>query len=241
MNLDRRSALDLVAAIRTRLEGASGVDVAVYPPAVYLDEVVRAASGSCLAVGAQDCCDQASGAFTGEVAADMVKDVGATSVLVGHSERRHVYGEDDARVRAKLDQALTSGLDVVLCIGETLEQREAGQTEQVCSTQLQAGLQGLDPRHLGRLTLAYEPVWAIGTGQVATPQQAGEVHMYLRGVLGGMFDEAAARVMRILYGGSVKASNAAELLAVPDIDGALVGGASLSADGFLPLIDAGAQ
>lgn len=240
MNLDRKSVLDLVVAVRERSEASSGVDVAVFPPAVYLDEVVRASAGSQLRVGGQDCCDQASGAFTGEVAASMLKDVGAESVLVGHSERRHVYGECDERVRAKLDQALSVGLDVVLCVGETLEQRQDGQTEAVCATQMQAGLVGLDPASVSRITLAYEPVWAIGTGQVATPAQAGEVHQYLRGMLSGLFDEAAAKAMRILYGGSVKSSNVVELLAVPDIDGALVGGASLSSDGFLPLIDAGA-
>ncbi|MGK0219931.1 MAG: triosephosphate isomerase [Planctomycetota bacterium] len=240
MNLDRRSAMDLMAAVRQCADATPGVDVAVYPPSLYVDEVVRAASGSNLVVGAQDCCEATEGAFTGEISSAMLRDVGATSVLVGHSERRHVYGEDDARVRAKLERGLEAGLGVVLCIGEQLDEREDGRTEAVCAAQMQAGLAGLDRSHLSRITLAYEPVWAIGTGKVATPEQAGEVHGYLRGLVTGLFDERAAGDMRILYGGSVKKSNAAELLSVPDIDGALVGGASLTSEGFLPIIEAAA-
>lgn len=240
MNLDRRSAMDLVAAIRQCADDTAGVDVAVYPASLYVDEVVRAAAGSKLVVGAQDCCEEREGAFTGEISSGMLRDVGATSVLVGHSERRHVYGEDDARVHAKLERGLEAGLGVVLCIGETLEEREDGRTESVCATQLHAGLAGLDRNNLGRITLAYEPVWAIGTGKVATPEQAGDVHGYLRGLITGLFDERAAADMRILYGGSVKKSNAVELLSVPDIDGALVGGASLTSEGFLPIIEAAA-
>ena len=240
MNLDRRSAMDLVAAVRRCADANPGVDVAVYPASVYVDELVRAASGSRLTVGAQDCCEESEGAFTGEVSSAMLRDVGASSVLVGHSERRHVYGEDDARVRAKLERGLAAGLGVVLCIGETLEERQDGRTEAVCATQLQAGLAGLDRAHLSRIILAYEPVWAIGTGQVASPAQAGDVHGYVRGLLTGLFDEGASKHMRILYGGSVKKSNAVELLSVPDIDGALVGGASLTSEGFLPIIEAAA-
>ena len=236
MNLDRRAARDLVTALRDH--GGGSAQVAVFPPAVYLDEVVRAASGSRVAVGAQNCCDELSGAFTGEISAQMIQDVGATIALIGHSERRHVYGEGDDLISRKVKTALGAGLEVFLCVGETIEEREAGRTEEVVRTQLHAGLEGVAAGDLGRVVIAYEPVWAIGTGLTATPEQAGQVHAYLRGLLAGLYDEAAAEAMRILYGGSVKASNAAELLAVPDIDGALVGGASLEAGSFLPIVDA---
>jgi triosephosphate isomerase len=161
-------------------------------------------------------------------------------VLVGHSERRHVYGESDALCAAKVCKGLAAGLQVCLCIGETLEEREAGRTEEVCRTQLLAGLDGLTAEQMRSVILAYEPVWAIGTGKTASPAQAGEVHAYLRGLLSAPFGQAVADATRILYGGSVKPGNAAELMAVPDIDGALVGGAALTADQFLPIIDAAA-
>ncbi len=237
MNLDRRAALDLVAALRERFADRDDVDAAVCPPFVYLAEVVRALDGSPIRVGAQNCCDEESGAFTGEVSAAMLKDIGCDLVILGHSERRHVYGETDELVNRKVHRALATGLDVILCVGETLEEREAGRTEAVVRAQLQGGLEGVDGAAMERVTIAYEPVWAIGTGKVATPEQAGEVHAYLRGLLTGRFSESIAAGVRIQYGGSVKPDNVRELMAVADVDGALVGGAALTPDNFLPILE----
>ena len=239
MNLDRRSAVDLVARMREHLGSRTDVDVAVFPPAVYLDEVGRAVAGSPIRFGGQNCCDEESGAFTGEISAAMLSDVGCPLVLLGHSERRHVYGETDELVQRKVGVALGHELEVVLCVGETIEEREAGKTEEVCRRQLSAGLSGVAEGDMPRITIAYEPVWAIGTGHTATPAQAGEVHGYLRGLVSGLYGEGIAASVRILYGGSVKPDNVAELMAVPDIDGALVGGASLKAESFLPIMDMG--
>jgi len=237
MNLDRRGALELVGTLREHFSSRSDVDVAVFPPFVYIDEVARALAGSPIKVGAQNCCDESEGAFTGEISTSMLVDVGAELVVLGHSERRHVYGEPDELVNRKLHAALETDLDVILCVGETLEERDGGLTEKVVNRQLTAGLAGLDESRLGRVTIAYEPVWAIGTGRTATPEQAGEVHAYLRGVLSGLYADQVAEATRIQYGGSVKPANIKDLMAVPDVDGALVGGASLEADSFLPLID----
>lgn len=239
MNLDRRSARELASGIREHLGARDDVQVGLFPPFVYLDEVVRAVSGSPVLVGGQNCCDEDEGAFTGEISTGMLADVGARVVLVGHSERRHVYGESDELVNRKVHAALARGLDVILCIGETIEQREAGETEATNARQLTAGIQGVAPTDLGRLTIAYEPVWAIGTGLTASPAQAGAVHAYVRGVFAGLTTDAAAERIRILYGGSVKPDNVRELMAVPDIDGALVGGASLELETFIPIVDFG--
>lgn len=237
MNLDRRAALDLVGALREAVGDRRDVDVGVFPPFVYVEEVARALAGSPIRVGAQNCCDEESGAFTGEVSVAMLRDVGATTVVLGHSERRHVYGEGDDLVNRKVLRALDGELEVILCLGELLEERQGGQTEEVVRTQLHAGLQGVSAAAMQRVTLAYEPVWAIGTGQVATPEQAGEVHAYLRGLLAGLYSQSVADSVRIQYGGSVKPDNVKALMAVPDVDGALVGGASLKPEGFLPIID----
>jgi triosephosphate isomerase len=236
MNLDRRAALELAAALADSVGADSERDVAVFPPFVYVDEIARALSGSPIRVGGQDCCDEPSGAYTGEVSAAMLRDVGADTVIVGHSERRHLYGESDELVNRKVTAGLENELDVILCVGETLDERQASQTEAVTGTQLTRGLEGVSAENMARLTIAYEPVWAIGTGHVATPEQAGEVHAYLRGVLSGLYDESLAESIRIQYGGSVKPENVSELMAVPDVDGALVGGASLKADLFLPIV-----
>jgi triosephosphate isomerase len=237
MNLERKSALGLAAAIRDRVASREDVDVAVFPPFVYLDEVARALAGSPVRVGAQNCCDEASGAFTGEVSASMILDVGGDIVILGHSERRHIYGESDELVHRKVVAALDAGLDVILCVGETLEERRDQRTEKVVGAQLRAGLAEIDARSMVRITIAYEPVWAIGTGLNATPAQAGEVHAYLRGVLAGLYAENVAESARIQYGGSVKPNNVRELMAVPEVDGCLVGGASIQADTFLPLLE----
>ncbi|MEM7310168.1 MAG: triose-phosphate isomerase [Planctomycetota bacterium] len=237
MNLDRRGALDLVGALREHVGDRTDVDIAVAPPFVYLDEVARALAGSPIRVGAQNMCDMASGAYTGEVSAAMLVDVGASFVILGHSERRHVYGEPDELVGAKSRAALQAGLDLIVCVGETIEERQGGTTEEVCRRQLVAGLEGVDAADMARVTIAYEPVWAIGTGLTATPEQAGEVHQYVRGLLDGLYGDAVAEATRIQYGGSVKPDNVKELLAVRDVDGALVGGASLKAEQFVPILD----
>ena len=237
MNLDRASALALVSVLRERAGSREDVDVAVFPPFVYVAEMAQALSGSRVRVGGQNCCDEPSGAFTGEVSAAQLADVKATLVLAGHSERRHVYGESDERIHKKVALALKSGLDVVLCVGETLAERQGNQTEKVIGRQLTAGLAGVAARDLPRVTIAYEPVWAIGTGHNATPEQASQAHGYLRGVYSGMYDERQASLVRILYGGSVKPSNVRELMAAGDVDGCLVGGASISAETFLPLLE----
>jgi triosephosphate isomerase (TIM) len=237
MNLDRRAALELVGALREHVGSRTDVEVAVFPSFVYVDEIARALAGSPIKVGAQNCCDEESGAFTGEVSVAQLRDVGADLVVLGHSERRHIYGENDELVNRKLQRALAGGLEVILCVGETLEERESGRTEEVVRTQLQGGLAGVGTQDMERVTIAYEPVWAIGTGVVATVEQAGEVHSYLRGLLTGLFAKAAADSIRIQYGGSVKAGNVKELMAVTDVDGALVGGASLKPDDFIPIID----
>jgi len=237
MNLDRKSGVSLARALASRAASWSGREVALFPPFVYIDEIVRAVAGSGLRVGAQNVCDEQSGAFTGEVSAAMLLDVGATLVLCGHSERRQLYGEDDRLVNRKLQSALGAGLDVILCVGESLPERQAGSTEQRISRQLTLGLAGVGEADLGRITLAYEPVWAIGTGNNATPAQVGEVHSYLRGLLAGLYSDGAARGVRIQYGGSVKADNIHSLMKVPDVDGALVGGASLKSEAFLPIVE----
>ncbi len=237
MNLDRRTALDLVGALREHLGGRTEVEVAVFPPFVYLDEIARALAGSPIKVGAQNCCDEAEGAFTGEISISQLADVGASLVVLGHSERRHIYGETDELVNRKVQRALAAGLEVILCVGETLAEREAGRTEEVVRTQLHGGLAGITAVDMARVTIAYEPVWAIGTGVVASPAQAGEVHSSVRGLLAGLFTAEAADSVRIQYGGSVKPSNVKELMAAGDVDGALVGGASLKPDDFLPIID----
>ncbi|MDZ4773482.1 MAG: triose-phosphate isomerase [Planctomycetota bacterium] len=237
MNLERKSALGLVAQIRDAVGQRSDVDVAVCPPFVYLDEVVRALKGSAVQVGAQNCCDETSGAFTGEISAAMLVDIGCDLVILGHSERRQIYGESSELVNAKVHSALEAGLEVILCVGETRAEREEQRTEKIVGAQLVAGLKDVDGRSMQRLTIAYEPVWAIGTGLNATPEQAGAVHSYLRGILGGLYTDSIAESVRIQYGGSVKPSNVRALMAVPHIDGCLVGGASLAADTFLPLIE----
>jgi triosephosphate isomerase len=237
MNLDRRSALSLAQAVERHARRLDGVDVAVVPPFVHLEAVARALADSPVRVGAQNMCDAQSGAFTGEISAAMLQEVGATFAVLGHSERRQLYGESDELVNAKVRAALAAGLDLILCVGETIEERRANQTEEVVRRQATRGLQGVRREDLARVTLAYEPVWAIGTGLTATPEQAGAVHQYLRGLLSGMYDDRTAQGVRIQYGGSVKPENAGELLRVPDIDGALVGGASLKPETFLPILD----
>jgi triosephosphate isomerase len=199
---------------------------------------VDEAAGSNIAVGAQNVHWESSGAFTGEVCAEMLLELGVEYVVIGHSERRQYFGETDQTVNKRLHAALAAGLKPVVCVGETLEQREAGRTEQVVGEQLDGGLADLTPSQLAKVILAYEPVWAIGTGKTATPEMAQEVHAFIRKRLCGLADSQTAEGIRIQYGGSVKPGNAAELLGQPDIDGALVGGASLKADDFAGILEA---
>jgi triosephosphate isomerase len=241
-NTDSRSSVELAKAVA---EGSAGcarekVTVAVIPPFVYLQSVVKAVSSTGVAVGAQDVYFEPKGAFTGEISPGMLKDVGCTYVLCGHSERRHVLGESDELVGRKVTAAISGGLLPVLCVGELLEERDGGRTEQVVARHLKTGLAGLSAEKVSAVTIAYEPVWAIGTGRTATPQQAQEVHAFIRNLLAEMYDGDVARETRILYGGSVKADNAQELMAQEDVDGLLVGGASLKADEFVKIIRAAA-
>jgi triosephosphate isomerase len=234
MHGSRAENAELIEALLLGLPGQTPVEIAVCPPFVYLWETARLLKSSSIALGAQSVCAEALGAFTGEVSAGMLKDVGCKYVIVGHSERRAIYKEDDALVARKFLAAQSQGLIPVLCVGETLEERERGQTMPVVSRQLTAVLDLASAAALRAAVIAYEPVWAIGTGKNATPAQAQEVHAYIRTAIAGRDAKIAADV-RILYGGSVKAANARELFAMPDVDGGLVGGASLKADEFLKI------
>jgi len=240
MNTVSHSSVDLATGVaRGSVELAGqGVDVAVCPPFVYLQAVAGAVSSSNVSVGAQDIYFEAKGAFTGEISASMLKDIGCTYVLCGHSERRHVIGETDELINKKLTAAIAGGLLPILCVGELQSEREASQTEEVVTRHVKKGLAGLNPEKVSAVTIAYEPVWAIGTGLTATPQQAQEMHQFIRKLLAQMYDSQLAEEIRILYGGSVKPGNAAELMSKPDIDGVLVGGASLKTDDFLAIIQA---
>jgi len=237
MNLDRTKGVTLAAAVAARRGEAAGADIVLCPPAVYLVPVIDvvAGAGGSVGVGGQNAFDKASGAFTGEVAPGMLVDIGCQYVILGHSERRTLFGETDASVNAKTKASLAAGLTPIVCVGETLAEREAGRTEAVVAEQVNGSLAGIDAAGLEKLVVAYEPVWAIGTGKVATPEQAQEVHATIRRLLAGLSSSTTAAKVRIQYGGSVKADNASELAACPDIDGALVGGASLEADGFLAI------
>lgn len=234
MNLDRAKARELTSAVAARQAEAGSVELVLCPPAIYVDTVRSAVpAGAAIAVGGQNMHDKPSGAFTGEVAPAMLVDLGCTYVILGHSERRTLFGETDGIVNAKTKAALAAGLTPIVCVGETLEEREGNRTEKVVTTQINGSLAGLSPAEVEKVVIAYEPVWAIGTGKVATPQQAQEVHALIRGLLATLATPAVAAKVRIQYGGSVKPDNAADLAAQPDIDGALVGGASLKADDFL--------
>jgi triosephosphate isomerase len=215
------------------------VSVIVFPPAAYLGILVRALEGSAIEVGGQNAHSEPFGAFTGEVAPEMVADIGGRWLLVGHSERRQYFGESDDLIAEKFAAALRAGLAPVLCVGETLEEREAGEAERVVCRQVAAVTDRLDVAEVARGVVAYEPVWAIGTGQTALPAQAQEMHGVIRAALSER-DTKLAEGMRILYGGSVNAENARQLMAQPDIDGGLVGGASLSAEGFAAIVAAAA-
>lgn len=230
----------MLAALLPRLPAAGGVEVGVAPPFTALSAAAEALAGSGVRLGAQNLYPAVEGAYTGEVSPVMLADVGADFVILGHSERRALLGEDDDLVGRKVAACISHGLTAMLCCGETREQRDAGRTEQVLERQLRAALASAEPAWPQRLVVAYEPIWAIGTGLTATPAMAQEAHAFLRGLLGGILGAAASGI-RILYGGSVKPDNAAELMAQPDVDGALVGGASLEAAPFAAIVAAAAK
>jgi triosephosphate isomerase len=211
-------------------------EVVVAPPFTALSAAVEAAAGTPIAIAAQDVYFEREGAFTGEISAGMLADAGATFVIIGHSERRRLFGDTDERVRRKIRAALAAGLRPIVCIGETLEEREAGRTHVVLDQQIKAGLDGLSADEVAGLVLAYEPVWAIGTGKNATAAEAADAHAHIRRRLAAWFSPTASERCRILYGGSVKPENIAELIGLADVDGALVGGASLAARSFGEII-----
>lgn len=239
MNTNIAQGTALIEALKGGLK-TDAVDITVYPPFVYIREIASKAQGSDIHVGSQDCRQEPNGAFTGEVSIDMLKDCGVKSILTGHSERRHVIGESNELINLKTRAAIAGGIQAVLCIGETLDQREDGKTDSVNESQIRSGLEGVSKTDLSMVVIAYEPVWAIGTGKTATPEDAQNAHAAIRELLANMYDQDAADAMRIIYGGSMKPGNANELMAMPDIDGGLIGGAALKAEDFLAIIDAGA-
>lgn len=234
MNGSKADIKELLDGIKKGIGDVETAEVAVCPPFIYLGEVEAQLSGTPIAWGAQNLSTEEKGAFTGEISAAMINDFGCKYVLVGHSERRSLYGEDDAVVAKKFSVARAAGLKPILCIGETLEEREKGVTNDVVARQLEAVITLEGVAALADGVIAYEPVWAIGTGKTASPEQAQEVHAFIRGLLAAKDESVAARV-QILYGGSMNATNAAELLAQTDIDGGLIGGASLKAEDFLTI------
>ena len=230
----RKLAVDVLRG----LSNEDRVTVALCPPTPYLVIINEVLEGRSVLLGAQNCYCEKEGAFTGEVSPAMLVDVGCRYVILGHSERRHKLGESDAFINRKVKAALAAGLEVILCLGETLEERQANRTEAVLDSQLSGSLAGLDAEALRQVVLAYEPVWAIGTGRNATPEQAQQAHAFVRGRIRERFGEEAASALLIQYGGSVKPDNAASLFHQPDVDGGLTGGASLNADSFLAIVRA---
>lgn len=235
MNTDRATGVALATAIAEKAAEAKEVDLLVCPPSVYLAPIAEAIAGTPVALGAQNMCCQDNGAFTGEISHSMLTDIGAEYVILGHSERRTIYGETDKNVNDKTHKALAAGLAPIVCLGELLEEREAGKTTEVIKNQFEGSLAGIEEAQITSVVIAYEPVWAIGTGKVATPEQAEEVHADLRRLLTERYNAEIAEQVRILYGGSMKPGNAGELLSQPNVDGGLIGGASLKADDFLAI------
>ena len=241
MNSSRADGVALASAIAAKIGAAANVDIVVCPPSVYLEAVGQAIKGSAVALGAQNCYYEAKGAFTGELSPAMLRDIGCTFVILGHSERRQLLKESNHDVNRKAVAALAAGLTPIVCVGETLDQRKSGQTAAVVREQIEGSLAGLAAEQMLQIVIAYEPIWAIGTGVVATPEQAQEVHADLRKLLETRYNSGVASAVRVQYGGSVNAENAASLLSQRDIDGALVGGACLKADSFLAIISAARQ
>ena len=239
MNTDVHSSVKLAHGVVSGCKDVAGsVDVAVCPPFVYLQQVGNVLQSSHIALGSQDVYFEQKGAFTGEISSAMLKDVGCAYAICGHSERRHVIGETDELINKKVHAAILGGLLPILCVGELIEERKANKTAEVVTRQMKKGLAGLSAEKMSAVTIAYEPVWAIGTGLTATPQQAQEVHALIRKLLSEMYDRKIAGEIRIQYGGSAKPDNAGELMAQEDVDGLLVGGASLKADDFVAIVKA---
>ncbi|HET7212202.1 MAG TPA: triose-phosphate isomerase [Terriglobia bacterium] len=233
----RGETVAFIEALKGRVAKVQHCDVVVAPPFTALADAAQAAKGSKIGIAAQNVHWDSEGAHTGDVAPGMLLDAGCSHVIIGHSERRHDHGETDEQVNRKLKAALAAGLTPIVCVGETLEERDADETHQVLERQFQGGFAGLTPSDFSRIIMAYEPVWAIGTGRTATPEQAQESHAYLRELAREQFGEEQAQGVRILYGGSVKPQNIKGLMAQQDLDGALVGGASLKVDSFVAIID----
>lgn len=238
MNKTVQEAVDLASDIKRDLGGCKHVDVVLCPPFTALKAVSEVITGSHVDLGAQNMHWEKSGAYTGEISAEMVRELYCHYVILGHSERRALFGETDEVVNRKTRAALESNLTPIVCVGETLAEREAGQTNDVVASQVRGSLKGISPSQLVDCVLAYEPVWAIGTGKTASPEQAQDVHAFIRGVLNEIADEDTAQTVRIQYGGSVKPANARELFSLPDIDGGLIGGAALEARSFIDIVKA---
>jgi triosephosphate isomerase (TIM) len=237
LNGSRELTTTLVDGLLKVVSSVEDVDIVICPPFTALAQAAEKLHGSkVIKLGAQNCYWEESGAFTGEIAPAMLKELGVDYVIIGHSERRQFFGETDETVNKKLKALLAQGLTPIVCVGEMLEEREAGKMEAVIKTQITGSLAGLSAAELAKIVVAYEPVWAIGTGKTASPEQAQEVHALIRGLLAGLADKDTADKIRIQYGGSVKPDNAAELMSCPDIDGALVGGAALKADSFAGIV-----
>ena len=236
MNKNAAAGKELVEALKPLVADVTEAEIVVCPPFTTLNAVVAAAAGSNIKVGAQNVHWAESGAFTGEISAAMLKEAGVEYVIIGHSERRQYFGETDATVNSRVKAAVAAGLKPIVCIGETLEEREGNKTEAVLGKQIAEGLAGLDAATVGAMVLAYEPVWAIGTGKTATPEMAQETHAFIRAKVAEIFGKEAAENVRIQYGGSMKPENAEELVRQADIDGGLIGGAALKADSFADLV-----
>ena len=234
MNGSTSSVKELIAGIKAGMASVNKAAVVVCPPALYIAQVMAAIAGSKIKCGSQNICDQDKGAFTGELAGSMLKDLGCEYAIIGHSERRNLYGESDALIAQRFATARRNGIKPIFCIGETLAEREKGVTNEVCNRQIDAVIKLEGVTALADGVIAYEPVWAIGTGKTASPEQAQAVHAFIREKIAKL-DAQVAAGLQILYGGSMNASNAAELLAQPDIDGGLIGGASLKAEDFLTI------
>jgi len=229
-------ARELVTKLKEELADVSDREIVIAPVFTALAPLASEVTGSNIQLAAQNCHPAESGAYTGEVSAFLLKDAGCTSVIVGHSERRQLFGETDAFINAKIKAVLAAGMQAIFCVGETLEERESGEMFDVLTRQVREGLRGLDSHAMSNVVIAYEPVWAIGTGKVASAEQAQDAHVFIRGLLAGLFDGKVDEHVRILYGGSVKPENIDGLMAQEDIDGALVGGASLKADDFIRIV-----
>ena len=238
MNLTLAEGVEFARSLRNNLQNKKEIIFGICPPFTFLKEICMILEGSSICVGAQNIHSEINGAYTGEISASMVKEAGCTHVLIGHSERRHIFGEIDSFINAKIKTALSVNLRPIFCIGETLNEREEGRTKYVVKNQLKNGLLRIDKNHIEKLVIAYEPVWAIGTGKTASPEQVNEVHSFIRGFLTDEYGKDIANSVYIQYGGSVKPENTKELIAQPEIDGLLVGGASIKLESFLKIIDA---